>query len=188
MEEKSEKGDFAMTGLTEMILKPGERYDPPEGTQIFQPFKGLTHFWPNDQPHRQNWLVPLEQKYLQPFGTLVANIFGVSLINDTDYLAIPEDDRARMLFTIMTRSDMQEVRPGIFEWYPICVVVKYCIMVGVKVQLDAADKKMKMLMAQLWAKDQQTYVPIVDHVAGYIENPAVLLQILEKYARLEGLS
>lgn len=184
-EEKQEKQE--KFGWNEIILKPGERYDPPDGTRIFQPFKGLTHFWPNDQPQRENWLAPVEQKYLQPFGVLVAAIFGVTLITDTEYLAITEDDRAQMLFTILTRADVREVRPGIFEWYPICVVVKYCVMVGVKVQLDAASKKMKMLMAQLWAKDQQAYVPVVDHVTGYIENPAVLLQVLEKYARLEGL-
>jgi hypothetical protein len=181
-EEK--KPDFEWS---ELNLKPGERYDPPEGTRIFQPFKGLTPFWPNDQPHREKWLEPVEQKYLHPFGTAVAQIFAVDLITDADYVVLDEDSKANMLFTVMTRADVREVRPGIFEWFPICVVVKYFIMVGVQVQLDAATQKAKMLMAQLWAKDQQAYVPVFDHVTGYIENPGVLLQVLEKYARLEGL-
>jgi hypothetical protein len=161
----------------------------PEGVPIIRPFKELTSFWPNDQADREDvsWVMPYEVKYLKPFGNGVAKIFGVNLIDDAEYIALPEDVKATHLFTVLTRSEIREKHPGKFVWYPVCVVLKYVIMVAVEVMIDRANQKIDIMKMLLWSKSQQAYVPVFDEKAGKIENPAVLLQILEKYARMEGL-
>ena len=162
---------------------------PPEGTPIIRPFKELTTFYPNDQANRDDvqWVVPYETRYLRPLGDNIARIFGVSLARDHEYMQMPEEAKAAHLSCVMTRAQIQETQTGIFEWTPLCVVVKYCIMVAVQVRIDRHSNQIEIPKCLLWAKAQQAYVPVFDEAAGKIENPGVLLQILAKYAQMEKL-
>lgn len=160
---------------------------PPEGTPIIRPFKQLMRFWPNDQWDRDDvaWVDQYERKYLAPLGENIAKIFRVDLINDAEYLSIPEDARVGQLSCVLTRSQIQEMRSGVFEWYPICVVVSGTIIAGVQVNLDRSNQQIEIPKALLWSKAQQEYIPVFDQVTGKIENPAVLLQIFDRYMQLE---
>lgn len=185
--------DQAQNDLSSLLTEYDEGETPvtaPEGVPIIRPFKELTSFWPNDQADRDDvaWVAPFEAKYLQPFGRGIAKIFGVNLINDAEYISLPEDVKATHLFTVLTRSQIMEKHPGRFVWHPVCVVLKYVIMVAVEVMIDRANHKIDITKMLLWSKAQQSYVPVFDEKAGKIENPAVIFQILEKYARMEGLN
>lgn len=162
---------------------------PPDGVPIVRPFKDLTQFWPNDQPQREDvsWVMPYEKRYLEPLGNGVAKVFGVNLINDQEYITLPENVKATHLFTVLTRSSIQEKHPGKFVWHPICVVVKYVITVAIEIMLDRSNQQIDITKMFLWSNKQQTYAPVFDEKAGKIQNPAVLLQILERYSNLEGL-
>lgn len=161
---------------------------PPDGSEIIQPFRDLTRFWPNDQWDRDdvNWVEPFERRYIQPLGMQVANIFQVDLIDDADYLSMPEEARASFLSCVMTRSQVREVASQTFGWNPICVVVRQFIMVAVEMKIHRPSGKIEIPKCLLWSKHQQTYAPVFDEVTGRIENPGVILQILDRYARLEG--
>jgi len=162
---------------------------PPDGTLIFRPFKELTTFYPNDQANRDDvqWVHPYEVRYLRPLGENIARIFGVHLARDREYIQMPEEVKATHLSCVMTRAQIRETQTGIFEWTPLCVIVKYCIMVAVHVRIDRNNNKIEIPKCLLWSKGQQEYVPVVDEVTGKIEHPGVLLQILATYAQMEGL-
>jgi len=179
--------------MTEKLKLPMEEWPddkpigPPEGTPIIQPFKQLMKFWPNDQWDRDDvaWVLPWEQKYLAPLGQNIARIFGVDLINDQEYLSMPEEATVQQLSCVMTRSQIREVQTGIFEWYPICVVISMTIVAGIQVRLNRTEGKIEIPKAMLWSRQQQEYVPVFDHVTGKIENPAVLLEIMHRYNQME---
>lgn len=160
---------------------------PEEGTMILRPFKELMRFWPNDQADRQDvqWLHQYEQRYIAPLGIGIAQVFHVDLINDDEYLGMPDEAKATYLSCIMTRSQVREIRQGTWEWYPICVVVRKCIVAAVQVRVDPANQKIEIPMALVWSQEHQEYAPIRDDKAGKIENPAVLLDIFSRYAALE---
>jgi len=164
-----------------------EPIKPPDGTLIIQPFRELMQFWPNDQWDRDDavWVQPYEQRFMAPLGNGMANIFGVNLINDEEYIGMPEEAKASFLSCVLTRSQIREVQTGIYEWYPLCVVVRYCIVVGVQVRIDRSNQKIEIPRAMLWSRQQQEYIPVFDQVAGKIENPAVVLRVLDRYAQLE---
>ena len=158
-----------------------------DGVAIIQPFKELMRFWPNDQPDREDvqWTHQYEQRYLAPLGAGIAKSFQVDLINDTDYITMPEEARASFLSCVLTRSEIKEVRPGIWEWYPICAVVRQHIVAAVQVQVDRTNQRIEIPRALLWSKQQQEYVPVFDAQTGKIENPAVLFEIFSRYAAME---
>lgn len=162
-------------------------FAPPEGTMIIRPFKGLMKFWPNDQADRPDtaWVQWYEQRYLAPLGAAVAQVFQVDLINDAEYIGMPDDAQASFLSCVLTRSQIREVHPGIHEWYPLCVVVKRSIVAAVQVRVDPANQKIEIPRALVWAARDQEYCPVVDPQSGKIENPAVLLGIFARYAELE---
>jgi len=162
----------------------------PAGVPIIRPYKDLTHFWPNDQSDRDDvsWVFPYEVRYLKPLGERIAQVFHVNLIDDDEYIGMPEEAKATQLSCVLTRSQLRDTGTGIFTWDPICVVVKYMVMVAVQIRLDQPNNRIDIVKALLWANSQQTYVPVFDEKAGKIENPGVLLQILERYAGLEGLT
>jgi len=162
---------------------------PPEGTPIIRPFKELTTFYPNDQANCDDvqWVHPYEVRYLRPLGENIARIFGVELARDREYLQMPEEVKATHLSCVMTRAQIRETQTGIFEWSPLCVIVKYCIMVAVQVRIDRTHNLLEIPKCLLWSNAQQTYVPVFDEVTGKIENPGVLLQVLAKYAQMERL-
>lgn len=174
---------------TEMPMPEGQRYQPPEGTLIFRPHKGLDTFWPADQPWRFDDLVgQYEPTHLAPLGHRIAEIFGVPLIDDEQYSSVPEDDKASQLFCCLTRSGLRQHSPGVWGWAPIVVIVKYCLFVQVRYWLDAANQDLRVQDALLWSEREQQYIPVFDDQLGYIQNPVVLLPILTKYASMEGLA
>ncbi|KKM18744.1 hypothetical protein LCGC14_1662590 [marine sediment metagenome] len=162
--------------------------EPPEGIPIIKPFKELMQFWPNDQWDRDDvvWVEPFERRYLAPLGEGIAKIFGVGLINDEQYISGPEDAKATYLSCVLTRSQIKEVHPGVFEWYPICIVIGGSIIVAVQVQADPANNNnIEIPMALCWASSDQEYIPIADPVTNKVDNPAVLLDVFRRYAQIE---
>jgi len=161
--------------------------EPPEGVPIIKPFRELMKFWPNDQWDRDDvqWVIPFEQRFLIPLGEGIAQIFGVGLISDEMYIAAPEEAKATHLSCVMTRSQIKEVSPGIFEWYPLCIVVKGSIVAAVQVRIDPANNNIEIPMALCWANSDQEYIPVADPATNRIENPAVLLQVFDRYAQIE---
>lgn len=162
---------------------------PPSVNQIVQPFKELTQFYPNDQWHREDiqWVEALEKRFLVPFGEVVARIFRVDLIDDQDYISMPEETKAAVLSCVLTRSQIRETQTGYFEWYPVCVVVKYCVYAAIQVRVERSTLRHEVQKLLLWSGAEQQYVPIVDPQTGKIEDPKVLFPILEKYQQMEGL-
>jgi len=178
------------TNLIAEEWDPNEPMVPPEGTPIIRPFKELTTFYPNDQSNRDDvqWVQPYEHRYLRPLGENIARIFGVELARDNDYLQMPETVKATHLSCVLTRAQIRETQTGIFEWSPLCVVVKYCIMVAVQVRIHRESNHLEIPKCLLWSNAQQEYVPVFDEASGRIDNPGVLLQVLAKYAQMEKLS
>jgi hypothetical protein len=156
--------------------------------QIIRPHKELKRFWPNDQPQRFDMLAPYESQILFGFGSVVARIFSVDLINDLEYDGMPEESKASYLSVVLTRAEVKQTGIGIYEWDPIVVVVKYTIFVAVHCQLDVSKGQLLFKEMILWNNRAQEYAPIVDPKLGYIEDPRVLLTILERYAQYEGLA
>jgi len=173
--------------LNELDLPEGQEYEPPEGTRIIQPFKELTSHYAYEHREEDDWLIPWEKDYLAPLGQGIARVFEVDLINDAQYNGLTEDQRATWLTCLLTRSQLRETQTGVFAWHPLCVVVKYCIMVAVEVRLDRTKRTIEIPKFLLWANDQQSYIPIFDEKTGRIDNPADILQVLATYARMEGL-
>jgi hypothetical protein len=160
---------------------------PPEGTMILKPFKELMQFWPNDQWFRDDvaWVDPLEQQFFSPLGKRIAEVFDVSLINDAEYISMPEDAKASFLSCVLTRSQIKEIRTGVFEWFPISVVVRYCVIAAVQTQVDRSNRSVVIPQALVWSRDNHTYIPITDPTTGRIDNPAVLLKVFTKYIEME---
>lgn len=162
-------------------------YAPPEGIQIIRPFKELTQFYPCEHPEQHDWVGRFEVRYLRPLANNVARVFGVPLIDDAQYTEMPEEAKATYLSVVLTRADILQTIPGTFEWMPICVVARYSIVVGIQIRIDPANNKIQIPMMLLWNNLDQQYVPVGDSVKGHIENPAVILQVLSRYARMERL-
>lgn len=173
--------------LNELDLPEGQKYEPPEGTLIVQPFRELTSHFAYEYEEKDDWLIPWEKDYLYPLGRGIARIFEVDLINDTQYNGLTEEQRATWLTCLMTRSQLRETQTGVFVWHPLCLVVKYFIMVAVEVRLDRTKHTIEIPKFLLWDNSNQNYVPIFDEKTGRIDNPADILQVLAKYAKLEGL-
>jgi len=174
--------------LTEMEIPEDERYDPPAGIQIFRPFKELTQFFPCPKPEATPlWIVPFEERYLQPLAEGVAKVFQVPLIDDADYHEMSEEQKATLLSCCLTHAEILQIHPGTFTWCPVVVVVKYMVMVAIKVEVTPNEKKIIITQMKLWNNAAQEYAEICDPQKGYIENPAVLLQILHRYAEMESL-
>jgi hypothetical protein len=161
-------------------------YFPPEGVQIIRPFKGLEQFFPNTQPGNMKVLEVVEQQFLVPFGSEVAKIFSVELIDDLEYDSIAEEDKAAWLSVVLTRSGVRQVGTSLYEWDPIVVVVKYTKYVYIRCQFDVSSMKLDVKHMMLWNNKAQEYAPIHDEVAGFV-NPEILLVILKRYAEYEGL-
>jgi len=162
---------------------------PPTPQLIIQPFKDLMTFYPNDQADHETlqWIDPIEQRYLRPLGLGAARVFHVDLIDDDEYIEMPEEAKNTCLSCVLTRAEVRETQLGWFEWHPLLVVVKYCIYVAVQVRVERATGKLEIPRCMLWSQAQQQYVPIVDPKSTHIENPGILLQILDQYQRIEGL-
>lgn len=190
MDDKPEALEFPDNFKLEELPADAPCAPADESCPIFKPFEGLMEFWPNDQWQRDDvsWVAPLEQSFLQPLGQQAARIFGVDLITDQEYIGVPEEIKGSHLFCVLTRARIQQTQLGIFEWYPICVVVRYCVMVAIQVRVQRASGQIEIPQCLLWSKDQQTYAPVFDEATGKIENPGVLLQVLDRYAHLEGLT
>ena len=162
---------------------------PPEDSPIVRPFKDLMTFYPTDQGHREElqWVEALEQRFLIPFGETVAKIFRVDLIDDEDYISMPEEAKAATLSCVMTRAQIRETQTGYFEWHPLCIVVKYCIYAAMQIRVERSTLRYEVPKLMLWAGAQQTYVPVVDPQSGKIEDPKVLFPIFTQYQKIEGL-
>lgn len=174
--------------MNELYLPEGERYDPPGGVQLFKPFKELTQFFPRPNPSTAPlWIVPFEDRYLRPLAEGIAKVLHVSLIDDADYSEMPEEAKATMLSCCLTRAEIIQTRPGVFSWHPIVVVVKYMTLVAINVEVDPNARKINIPEMKLWNNADQEYVAIRDPQKGYIQDPSVLLQIIQRYAQMESL-
>lgn len=184
------KEDLEAMRETELVEQKDlpTNYQPPEGVHIIRPFKELKEFWPNDQSHRLEMLAPFEQQHLIGFGTHVASIFGVDLINDLEYVSVPEEGKASCIFVVLTRAGVKQVSLSIYEWDPIVVAVKYTKFVAVHCQLDVSNNTLIFKHMLLWNNRAQEYAPVFDEEAGQIRDPRILLEILSRYAQYEGLA
>jgi hypothetical protein len=165
----------------------GEPCTPPDGIAIIRPFHELTIFDPCEALDENDWVERFEMRYTRPLALGVARVFDVNLIDDATYIEMPEEAKSSYLSCVLTRAGIAQIRPGIFEWTPIVVVARYMIVVAIRVQIDAANNSIAIPMLLLWNNAAQEYAPVVDEKAGKIENPAVILQILNRYAHMEKL-
>lgn len=175
--------------LNEMEVPEGQRYDPPDGVQLFRPFQELTQFFPCPNPKAvPQWIVPYEDRYLMPLAEGIAKVFRVPLLNDAEYHEMPEEAKATMLSCCLTRAEILQVRPGVWSWHPIVVIVKYMVMVAINVEVQPQERKIVIREMKLWNNSAQEYAVIRDPAKGYIQDPVVLLQILHRYAEMEKIS
>ena len=172
----------------EVEIPEGQGYPTAQATQIFRPHVGIDEFWPASEPEQHEWLAQHEIQHIVGLGNRIAALFGVPLISDADYNAATEEERATALFCVMTRNGIDQTKPGVFTWNPICVVVRYCIVVSVRCQLDATNSKCWILDAKIWADKLRSYEFVFDEKTGWIRNPNTLIQILSMYASMEGLA
>ena len=174
----------------EVEIPQGASYPVPEPTPIFRPFAGVEEFWPCENPDEHDWLHNYEQQHLVAIGRRIAALFGVPLINDTGYNSATEEERATSLFCVVTRGEKgpPQTKPGIFTWNAICVVARYCNMVTVRCQLDASNNRFWILDAKTWFDAKKQYEIIFDKEKMCVQDLDSFIQILDWYARMEGLS
>jgi hypothetical protein len=161
----------------------------PVGDLVVTPHKQILQFWPEQQPEQYGWVEKFEERHLRAFGNFVADLMGVALGNDTSYALLPETEKAKCCFVVLTRHGLaQQSTPGIYRWSPIVVVVKHCIVLALRCSLDVSNEKFTPHDCLLWGNGAKEYQVLIDSQAGHIGAGPNILVAVERWALLERLA
>lgn len=168
--------------------------DVPEGLVYTTPEGAANIVMPNgsmyipDMPTKEtdnllNW----ERQYLYPLAVQVGRVFGVHALPDDIYRAMPEDQLARSLCCVVSRTDIKKMVNGI-NWDAIQIVVKKYPIVKINCDLDFSNNLFGVRRIFFWTNKLNKYVKSEDARTHQYFPPQVLLQMLENYKNLEGVS
>jgi len=165
-----------------------ENQNMPIGVLQLDPYKDVRLFEPQQEPQKYGWADAYEQQYIIPLGNSVANVFGVSLLNDTLYSGGSEAEKKSLLSVVCTRSNMMQIKPGIWGWFPIVVVAAKRLIVMIEFHVDLSNNKHVWPKALLWSNITKRYEIVIDPKAGRLKDPFVLPKyILPKYISIEKI-
>ena len=169
-------------------VAPGDPTTPPEPVPIISPYKQVRAFTPHQDPTSLSWLVKYEQAYITPVAKATADLFGVSLLDDSLYAAGSEAEKASLLSVVTTRKGAQQIEPGVWGWFPLVVVASKLIIVMLEMHIDVSNNKVVWPKALLWSNVTEQYEPVVSPRTGNIPDPMVLPQhILPQFIKIEKL-
>lgn len=170
---------------TTQDLPEGLVYTAPEGAANIIMLNGAIYV-PDAPTKETDNLLNWERQYLFPLAVQVGMVFGVHAIPDDIYRAMPEDQVARTLSCVISRTDIKKAVSGI-NWDAILIIVKKYPIVKINCDLDFSNNLFGVRRIHFWTNTLMKYTMSEDFKTNRYFSPQILLQMLENYKHQEGI-
>jgi hypothetical protein len=181
---KTREGSEVKTNVQD--IPKGLVYTAPEGAANIVMENGAIYV-PDLPTKETDNLLNWERQYLFPLAVRVGMVFGVHAVPDDIYRAMPEEQVARSLCCVVSRSDIKKTVNGI-NWDAILIIVKKYPIVRINCDLDFSNKLFGVRRIHFWTNKLMKYTTSEDTRTNKYFAPPVLLQMLDNYRLLEGIS
>jgi hypothetical protein len=170
---------------TTQDVPEGLVYSAPEGAaNIVMPNGAI--YLPDTPTKETDNLLNWERQYLFPLAVQVGMVFGVHAIPDDIYRAMPEEQVARSLCCVISRTDIKKAVSGI-NWDAILIIVKKYPIVKINCDLDFSNNLFGVRRIHFWTNKLMKYTTSEDLKTNRYFSPQILLQMLENYKLLERI-